>query len=796
MGALVDALGLDFGDSTWLRWRYTHRDSAAPVAGNGFGFYSRHLNMGRQDDADEFDHGRTFFESVAEYHAGNVDHFHSYLSRGPRVAILTNLTPSGNRIEIKGLHYETEGPWTCRDVFIVAVCVVSHAGKTIRPRSVQIHDESKTHDYRAVELQSWQDGRDRAMFVRAGLGRDDSTTPDLATIRRVIVEFGSADEAANAETVFLIDGYGPVLRERLAFLRDHYNVESQLVTEHAGQHFRGRGRAKAGDAQLQDHMASRPPRVGAFNGTLLDHDGNLVFSTDADVPHSFARVLPELCEDLETRFLMPFAGGTTTGLDLLDLTLPLDTRTGARAYDVRRMMPAIPDAQGERLKSKRDTFSERLAAVLAGATEQPGLGWPIYTHLGNLDDRLKAFLRGMAPYSDAEERKHLPSPYFEWGPLHELQDRVFNLSGSVAAKSRCWFTRASVLYDYALMLKTIGPNVTRPDSNIIEIRSWTDKVLDKMMPRAPSQLYGITFYVDDPAKTKVLLDGKPLALLRNPPDETGRGSVTIAEAEIRTMLFGRVDPVANLEGEAQPTGGEWRWTDKDGDGLSYGRLETTGRDLASLRLPLHGLTPAGAQIFGMTVRANPRTQFGVLVETRTGGRFFFGDETLLAGIGQPVTAGYHFKQHGPAAGQWRTLLAPLWDLSWVAGAKAGGPMPNHPLEAVTILCRGASGATLDITGVAFLRPRATALSQKPNHRFCLGGRVEHFAPAQRVHVSSSDGSGVERDDSVDQRGFFCFPEMPAGVYRVWSEGGGKKVNDPRGMLVEVSGDVMNLVLKK
>ena len=146
--------------------------------------------------------------------------------------------------------------------------------------------------------------------------------------------------------------------------------------------------------------------------------------------------------------------------------------------------------------------------------------WPIYTHLGALAD------------------KRIPHPYFEQGPLLAFQDRVLNISGSVPGHARLWFSRASVIYDYALILRGIGAHVTRRTANHIAIASWHDDVLTKTLPRSPGQLYGLIFYVDEPAEAKVELDGEAIeTLFRNRPDETGRSSVTIAECDIKLCTY-------------------------------------------------------------------------------------------------------------------------------------------------------------------------------------------------------------------------------------------------------------------
>ena len=73
---LVKKHGLDFGDSAHL-----HRRSVL----GGLGFLSPTFNEGRRDPAEDFWRIFSLDETVEEYHRGNIDHYHGFLARGPRV---------------------------------------------------------------------------------------------------------------------------------------------------------------------------------------------------------------------------------------------------------------------------------------------------------------------------------------------------------------------------------------------------------------------------------------------------------------------------------------------------------------------------------------------------------------------------------------------------------------------------------------------------------------------------------------------------------------------------------------
>jgi hypothetical protein len=448
------------------------------------------------------------------------------------------------------------------------------------------------------------------------------------------------------------------------------------------------------------------------------------------------------------------------------------------------------------LRALRGTFTKRLASMLRHNCEAPGLCWPIYTHLGALEAEEGGDGEGRRPASV------LPSPYLEPEPLHDLQDQIFGFSDAARTRGRVWFTRATTLYDYALVLRSIADHVQRDGADTIRIVPWFDPVLQKTLPCSAAQLYGLTFYVEDVSTAAVFLDGRPVeSLVRNPPDETGRPSVMIAECEIRHVLFEQLDPTLNAPQAVEFSGARWQWKQAPSDDIAHGRLtsEPTGgiTGLATMRLPLFGLRPVGTQLIRFTVRAAPDASFAILLETETGGRFFFGDDRLLASIGVPLTAHYALSRHGRAADHWAVYVVPFHDLVWAPGTKPSGPMPNHPLTAVTLLCARGAGVGVDFADIALLRARATGLSGRPEPLFCLGGFVPSFVSGQEVHVApANDLSHGGSSETVDQRGFFCFSGLPRGIYRVWSDRGVTRLVDRRGPLVEVNANVAQLVLDR
>ena len=783
VGQIVRKHGLDFGDSTWLRMSCEAVAAGIPIS-HGLGFFSRYFGFGGDDVERTFVRTRTFFESLGEYHLGNLDHFHAFVNRGPRVAVLEGGTVTAQGVEFELTGFETAGFWRCSDIYIEMVCVVARGENAPDVAGIVVADRNGrlTRYGRAVSGPAAEPGETVLCFVPDASVDDGQTHPQLDHIARVRIESSEPDMASRMVRVLLVSSPATILFDRIRVLRERFNVEMPLVTEHGGQHFRSIWMRARRDTEQDQYIAQNPGRIAAFNGAHSSEKDGLVFSVDADDPRSMARVLPELPRDFEVRFVVPQAATSNTGWSAEKMVQPFESRVGTNVYQVHRTLPNLNEPAGKALfdgtQSLSENFLPRLDRVLDVSSENPGLYWPIYTHLGGIGVQV----------ADA----NLPSPYLQGDALHRLQDRTFNISGNVASNGRLWTVRASTLYDYALIHRSIPDHVTWKDANTIEITSWRDPVLDKTLPRSPAQLYGLTFYVDDPSRAKVRLDGQPVrALARNPADETGRPSVTILEAEIRHCVFDALDPLQKAGLEAELSGGTWRFSRAEKDIAPHGRLAVSRGTAASLRLPMFGWTAEGAQLLSFLGHGSKSASFGIVLETESGGRFYFGDRAVLESIG-PVTAHYLLERHAGAG--LRDMVAPFHCLTWAAESVPGGPMPGQSLAAITLHCMGGRGAYADFGQLSLLRPRATSLNHSGAPSYCLGGTVVEFASAQAVYAQPKGKAGA-LSTAVDQRGRFCFPKLPSGVYTVWTEAAAGKVYDRRGAEIELRSDTMTLHLE-
>lgn len=774
---LVHELGLDFGDSAWLHWRYVFNSEGRRTSTNSGGFLSPSLTERAAEPAKFFSRNRTFFEMLSAYHEGNVDHYHALLPHGPRIAVLTNVSRNGDLLTVDIPPLDA----SCADFHVFGICLAfageAHPG--IYSVQAQLAERGESADYGSADHDHPVDGNSYLLFIRNVDPEGSDCVPHLRDVSRIVVKTDDRSGPLPAR-VMLISSFGPILLDRLGFLRDKYNVEMPLVTEHAKLHFRipaATDRLRALNASRYQAQANS---LIAFTGPLLDSSGQLIATVDPDEPHSFARVLPEAIDQGELRFIVPAPASAHDGFCVTDLLAASPTRSGGGFYWAKRTMPDASAAAPGRIfdpdKTRQDTFGARVLGAVESATNNPGTFWPIYTHLGSL------------PRVDGR-RVAIPDPYFEPAPLLTLQDRVLGITAEAPAKGRIWCARASTLYDYALILQSVAEHVERINSRSIHIRSWNDPVLGKKLPRAPSHLYGLTFYVDDEATAQVALDGEIIDhVVRNPPDSTGSPSVTVAECDISSTIFRVVDP-RSVPG-ATLEGGEWAWVEGQ---IPSGRLIPTGETaLSRVRVPMLGAMLPGAQLLSFRLRAERKWAGGVLVETCGGGRFWFGSSSLVAELGD-ITASYAIDRLLRAE-EWLRIVVPFHDLSWSESARPGGPLPSHALEAVTLVSAGAAGTAADFADMRLLRPKVSRAARRPDRGHCVVGMVPEAGPGQIVRLRAAGDPRDEKTTHTDQRGWFAFANVAPGVYDVIGSTNGAEFQSARGATVEVWSDIGRLEL--
>lgn len=230
--------------------------------------------------------------------------------------------------------------------------------------------------------------------------------------------------------------------------------------------------------------------------------------------------------------------------DIGELVVPRVINNGELVYDFHRYlhipkradggddMAALSTHGAEGNASFSNFAGGQIASVL-DRVDAPGRGAIIYTHL-----LTKAPLH---PDRDDVSVARIFDQETHDG-LNRLAGSYYGIRGGAGAPGhRVFVAPTATLLRYSQVIRELPHHAFHAaDTDTIHVESWTDPVTGKRVPDQGDvgrQLRFATFYVKNAASARVLLDGEPLhALIRNPADETGRQSVTIADVGTPTVV--------------------------------------------------------------------------------------------------------------------------------------------------------------------------------------------------------------------------------------------------------------------
>jgi hypothetical protein len=131
----------------------------------------------------------------------------------------------------------------------------------------------------------------------------------------------------------------------------------------------------------------------------------------------------------------------------------------------------------------------------------------------------------------------------KWAKM--LANRVYNFDGAVPPAHRVWVPPAGTWVRYQISRSAIADHIAVNRSNsTVTIAPWRDEVTGHLIPEPMAgnrDLQGITIYVPEPHRARVLVDGRAIrTFTENPPDETGQRSITIVDDSAATAIIGAV----------------------------------------------------------------------------------------------------------------------------------------------------------------------------------------------------------------------------------------------------------------
>jgi hypothetical protein len=406
-----------------------------------------------------------------------------------------------------------------------------------------------------------------------------------------------------------------------------------------------------------------------------------------------------------------------------------------------------------------------LAIALLGAFRRIKMGGilddALYTHVGTGDE--KDWLR----------TKSQPLMATAVHQLKRLARHYYDFNSDIKKGERIWVPPVSSLARYRVLMAKIEKQIT-VTGDIITITPRKDEVTGRTIPDLAAgsrDLNGLTIYVADPAKAQVQVGTTKIdSFTRNPPDQTGRPSITLVDDHVPTHIAGalpieRFGPVfthrAVASGAAWPdvgqqaSGGTLKVDlPTEGDGwLTVHPRNLVLDNITHMRLAYRhtGHLPAKGKLFiEMTFEAGNRVTIAEGQDTAP-------PMDAQSGWWIPVAAGDAFT----------TTVLPLAGLTWSKSAVPPGaesiPLPLGRIVEIKIgLKGGGNGEGVEIRDLTALRPTGNAIS--PDGTLLLVGRVTRAGrPQPGVGVRLASIDGTERISETDADGLYFFPGLKKGI---------------------------------
>jgi len=394
-----------------------------------------------------------------------------------------------------------------------------------------------------------------------------------------------------------------------------------------------------------------------------------------------------------------------------------------------------------------------------------------YTHLNFFNGA--AFEREGPPARMDQLKRFTPQGERAFELLANLH---YNLDGRRAAHERIWVAPLSVQARHWRANQELAKH-TQFDGDTIRITSWKDAATGQAVPDPafPTlDLHGQTFYVTDPARARVFLDGTELtALKRNPPDHTGRPSVSVVDTSCATVVFDELD-LYEQTGRVMPDGGSYF--------LRAGPAARHGRYAAEVRAEAAGKAAVHFEPFRLD---SHETDFVRLSFRKTNPaaavRFSW---TLADGTETVVTDGDLGGRQGWKVGpfadtDWHDLVLDYADM---ASPAAGTKRP--PRGEVARVSFGLTGAKANDSAlfdrVEFLSARG--VRPHSGSGLVIGGRVHPPLDGARVTMTLS---GRTAEAVTERGGWYFFHDVPPGaVAEIRYERDGVTYFPVRGRLIE------------
>jgi hypothetical protein len=359
--------------------------------------------------------------------------------------------------------------------------------------------------------------------------------------------------------------------------------------------------------------------------------------------------------------------------------------------------------------------------------------------------------------------------------MRRLANYVYNFDGSIGQDRRVWVPPADAWLRYEIMQAGIANHLdTGADGSSIQITPWQDPVTHRMVPDLEAgtrDLHGLTVYVDDVQRVSVSAGGAPVeTFTRNPRDESGRRSITIADNNTPTSIVGRVS--LRDRGIVRTDAGKFTDATSASNFISI-EADQTGR--AEVVFKPWSLNLWNTSHLNYTIRkrlalANregaSRAEVTIEMLMEDGGVVSIRESEKPL---EPVSgASTWFVPPLEAFDEWRYHTLDVTRMVWPRFSEdeeywRRPPLPlGRVMEVRIILAETAPGEIVDIRDLKALRPSGTG--EAPEATKLVAGRVtrDGMVPLPLVPVRAISSSGEVLDTTTDRDGYYFFYGRPRG----------------------------------
>lgn len=356
--------------------------------------------------------------------------------------------------------------------------------------------------------------------------------------------------------------------------------------------------------------------------------------------------------------------------------------------------------------------------------------------------------------------------------LRRLAGHVYGFDRSTGDESRVWVPPASTWLRYLVTMEGLKDHLNVSEAGDIKIESWWDSVIRRRVPEVRAgtrDLHGVTIYVPNAKQPKISLDGLPIkTFTRNPPDRTGRPSITVVDDNAPTVIMDEVP--LEMRGRVTISAGDFR------DVAKAATPAASGERFASIVADTSGradvlFEPADLKLFNSSHVHFAYRKAGADSTAALRLDLIMEDGGVVSAAelnnASPSFSSYWTLLDEPPSGDWREVTLATDQLAWpksvVSSRGARPPLPLGKVAAVRVSVTNAKpNEVVDLDDIAVLRPSGAGIA--PDGKLLVSGRVTDVdrIPLQGVAVNYEDDDGASVSTTTDSDGIYIFPLVGKG----------------------------------